>query len=321
MSFDVLNSACKYISKWLDLENIEEIAINRPGEICIRLSGKRIAPWVFEKDLDLTRDYLTDLLYIVANTYEIPFDPTLGSPVVFASLPEGHRFTGIVGRNVMYDTDDLQGGIAISIRKYRDGVNFGFGDYGLESGKKLTKMDKKETISIDDAYEKFMTIIQNREPLLISGATATGKTTFLNNIINELSEDLRIITVEDVRELVVKQRNHVHIVLSRTEQSNTFTYAQVIDLIVRMTPDTIIGGEISTENAAAIWELMGTGHNNFLASIHAESPIAAYNGFIDRITHTYPNLERSKLFDEMKNRLHVVQISREGNLRAVTDIV
>ncbi|MDR2934101.1 MAG: Flp pilus assembly complex ATPase component TadA [Rickettsiales bacterium] len=321
MSFDVLSSAMRYISKWLDLENIEEIAINKPGEICIRLAGKRTAPWVFENDADLTRDYLTDLLYIVANTYEIPFDPVLGSPVVFAALPQGHRFTGIAGRNVMYDNDDLQGGIAISIRKFRAGVDFGFEDYGLEIGKTLTKVVKKEAQYIDDAYERFMTIIKNREPLLISGATSTGKTTFLNNILGMLSPDLRIITVEDTRELIVKQRNHVHVVLSRTEQSNSFNYAQVIDLIVRMTPDTIIGGEISTENAAAIWELMGTGHNNFLASIHAESPMAAYNGFIDRITHTYPNLERSKLFEEMKQRLHVVQISREGNLRAVTDVV
>lgn len=321
MSFEVLTSTLKPISKWLDLENIEELAINKAGEIFIRLSGKRTHPWVFENDKDLSKDYLTDLLYIVANTYEIPFDPTLGSPVVFASLPEGHRFTGIAGRNVMYDNDDLQGGIAISIRKYRPGVAIDFEDYGLERGKELIKINKVKPEEIEDPYEKFMAIIKNREPLLISGATATGKTTFLNNILEILDPELRIITIEDTRELIVNQKNHVHIVLSRTEQSNTFTYGQVIDLIVRMTPDTIIGGEISTENAAAIWELMGTGHQNFLASIHAESPEAAFNGFMDRITHTYPNLERGKILAEMKEKLHVVQISREGNLRTVTEII
>ena len=57
----------------------------------------------------------------------------------------------------------------------------------------------------------------------------------------------------------------------------------MIDLVVRMTPDAIMGGEISTENAGAIWELMGTGHKHFFATIHAESVEGANEALIDRI--------------------------------------
>ena len=127
-------------------------------------------------------------------------------------------------------------------------------------------------------------------------------------------------TIEDTRELIVPHPNRVHITLSRTEQTNEFNYAKVIDLVVRFTPDAIIGGEISTNNAAAIWELMGSGHDNCLATIHAESSEAAYNAFVDRIMHTSPNIDRNKTIEEMKKKLRVVQINRDGNLRAVTEV-
>lgn len=321
MSFEVLKSALKNLSFWYEKDGIEEVAINRPGEIWIRQSGRKKNPWVVYEDERLSLSYLKDILFLIANTYAIPFDPDLASPLVFSDLPGGHRFSGIAGKNVLYDENDTTGGIAISIRKHRNDVDYKFSDWGLEKGVSLKKVDKKVVEEIKDPYEKMMTILANGEHLLISGATSTGKTTFLNNVLKVLDKEKRIITVEDTRELIVSQKNHVHLLLSRTQQSNSLTYSGVIDLIVRMTPDVIIGGEISTENAGAIWELMGTGHDNCLASIHAESPDAAYKAFIDRIVHTYPNIDRSKLMESMKERVHVVQISRDGNVRLVSEIV
>lgn len=130
----------------------------------------------------------------------------------------------------------------------------------------------------------------------------------------------RILTIEDTRELIVPHKNRVHIVLPRTDQTNTFTYARVIDLVVRFTPDVIIGGEISTSNASALWELMGSGHENCFATIHAENPEEAYKAFIARIMRTSPTIDREKTLAEMKDKLRVVQINRNGNIRAVTAI-
>ena len=165
-----------------------------------------------------------------------------------------------------------------------------------------------------------MLSIKRGDHILVSGATATGKTTFLNNLLKILDINKRILTIEDTRELVVPHPNRVHITLSRTEQTNALNYAKVIDLVVRFTPDAIIGGEISTSNAGAIWELMGSGHDNCLATIHAESSEAAYQAFTDRILHTYPSIDRKKTIEEMHQKLRVVQINRDGNLRAVTEI-
>lgn len=321
MSFKVLESVLRPLAYWYNQENIEEVAVNRSGQVWLRLRGKRAYPWVMYKDEKLTKEYLTDLLYIIANTYELPFDPVQGTPVVYATIPGDHRFSAVSGRNVMYDQDDLTGGVALTIRVHSDDVAFGLQDYGLKQGESLHKVNPlKDIQDPEDPYERLLLSIKRGDHILVSGATATGKTTFLNNLLKILDIHKRIITIEDTRELLVPHPNRVHIVMSRTEQTNEFDYSKIIDLVVRFTPDAIIGGEISTNNAGALWELMGSGHDNCLATIHAESSEVAYEAFVDRILHSYPTIDREKTIKEMHRKLRVVQINRDGNLRAVTEV-
>ncbi|MFI3242070.1 MAG: ATPase, T2SS/T4P/T4SS family [Alphaproteobacteria bacterium] len=321
MSFAVIESVLRPLSYWYNQDNIEEVAINRAGQIWLRLRGKRAFPWVMYKDEKLSKEYLTDLLYIVANTYELPFDPVAGTPVVYATIPGEHRFSAICGKNVMYDNEDLTGGIALTIRIHSEDVSFGLGDYGLKQGNKLHEINQLKKIKEPtDPYERLLLSIKRGDHILVSGATATGKTTFLNNLLKILDIHKRVLTIEDTRELIVPHPNRVHVVLSRTEQTNQLTYGKVIDLVVRFTPDAIIGGEISTSNAGALWELMGSGHDNCLATIHAENSTAAYEAFINRIAHAYPSINKDKTMEEMRRKLRVVQINRDGNIRAVTEV-
>ena len=222
----------------------------------------------------------------------------------------------------MYDEDDLTGGVALAIRLHSDDVAFGLEDYGMKQGQALKKLNPLKDIKIpDDAYERLLLYIKRGEHILVSGATSTGKTTFLNNLLKILDIHKRIITVEDTRELIVPHPNRVHLVMSRTDQTNKIDYSGIIDLVVRFTPDAIIGGEISTSNASGIWQLMGSGHDNCFATIHAESAQEAYLQFIKRImasTNGAVNVEQT--LDEMQRKLHVVQIQRMGNQRAITEV-
>ncbi len=320
-TYKVLESALRPLSYWYTQDNVEEVAVDHPGSIWLRLRGKRAFPWVEQIDPKLTREYLNNILYIIANSYDYSFEPTEGTPVVYATLPGGHRFTGISGRNVMYDNDDLTGGVALAIRVYKEDVGIEFKDFNLEQGERLRPLSKLANVEDpDDPYDRLLLSIRKGEHILISGGTATGKTTFLNNMIKLVDEHKRILTIEDTRELIVPHKNRVHIVLPRTDQTNGFTYPRVIDLVVRFTPDAIIGGEISTSNASAIWELMGSGHENCFATIHAENPDEAYKAFVARIMRTTPTIDRDKTLREMRDKLRVVQINRNGNIRAVTAI-
>jgi type IV secretion system protein VirB11 len=319
MSNLVLESLLKPLVEFYSPSFVEEIAINHAGEVWMRLNGGRV-PWVSYNSEILSKQYLIDLIHTVANIYERPFDPVHGIPVVYATLPGNHRFSAIAGPNVQYDENDVTGGVALNIRG--GGVKeTSFENYHLERGKKLLKVKARETNRPDDAYEKLMSAINDGSPILISGATSTGKTTFLNHMLTLIDQNSRVITVEDAREIRVPQKNRVHFVLSRTEQTNDFNYARLLDLVVRMTPDVIIGGEISTDNASVLWEMLGTGHDHFYTTIHAESAEAAYAAFADRILHTQPAYNRSELIAEMKKKIRVVQLSRDGTLRAVTEVV
>ena len=320
-TYRVLESALRPLSYWYNQDNVEEVAVDSPGGIWLRLRGKHTYPWHYYEDPKLTREYLNNILYIIANTYDYAFDPEQGTPVVYATLPGGHRFTGIAGRNVMYDNNDLTGGVALAIRIYREDLSISMSDFGIQQGARLRPLNRlKQVEDPDDPFDRLLLSIKRGDHVLVSGATATGKTTFLNNLIKLLDPHKRILTIEDTRELIVPHKNRVHIVLPRTELTNKFDYKRVIDLAVRFTPDAIIGGEISTSNAGALWELMGSGHDNCFATIHAESPEAAYKAFIGRILHSYPTTDREKTYREMKEKLRVVQINRDGNIRAVTEV-
>ncbi len=319
MSDVVLESLLKPLEEFYRPEFVEEIAINHAGEVWMRLNNAKV-PWVAYNSEALSKQYLVDLIHTVANVYERPFDPIRGMPVVYATLPGNRRFSAIAGPNVMYDDNDITGGVAINIRNHiaRD---TSFEKYHLRQGAELLKIKPRENTRPDDPYERLMSAINDGSPILISGATSTGKTTFLNHILTLIDKTSRVITVEDAREIKVPQKNRVHFVLSRTEQNNELNYARVLDLVVRMTPDVIIGGEVSTDNASVLWEMMGTGHDHFYTTIHAESAEAAYSAFADRILHTQPAYSRGELVTEMKRKLRVVQLSRDGSLRAVTEVV
>lgn len=319
MSNIVLESLLKPLEEFYKPSFVEEIAINHAGEVWMRLHGARV-PWVSYQAEALSKQYLIDLIHTVANIYERPFNPVHGMPVVYATLPGNHRFTAIAGPNVQYDERDITGGVALNIRG-SSAHDTSFENYHLKRGEKLLKVKPRLNSRPDDPYDRLMSAINDGSPILISGATATGKTTFLNHMLTLIDKNSRVITVEDAREIRVPQANRVHFILSRTEQSNDFNYARLLDLVVRMTPDVIIGGEISTDNAAILWEMLGTGHDHFYTTIHAESAEAAYAAFADRILHTQPAYNRTDLITEMKKKIRVVQLSRDGALRAVTEVV
>lgn len=319
MSNIVLESLLKPLAEFYTPSFVEEIAINHAGEVWLRLHGARI-PWVSYRAEVLSKQYLVDLIHTVANIYERPFDPIHGIPVVYATLPGNHRFSAIAGPNVQYDESDITGGVALNIRG-GGAPDTSFENYHLKRGQQLLRVKPRENVRPDDPYDRLMSAINDGSPIIISGATATGKTTFLNHMLTLIDQNSRVITVEDAREIRVPQQNRVHFVLSRTEQTNDFNYARLLDLVVRMTPDVIIGGEISTDNASVLWEMLGTGHDHFYTTIHAESADAAYAAFADRILHTQPAYNRTDLIAEMRKKIRVVQLSRDGALRAVTEIV
>jgi type IV secretion system protein VirB11 len=328
MQFAVLNAMLGKLTPYFTHPDVEEIAINRPGEVWLKRrrpkEGEDI--WHPLMDANLTFDYLERLCKVVANSNDQKFGAGADHmPVVYAALPGGHRFSSGMFRNFVYAEADTKGGVAMCIRQAPRGDSvISYEQYGLGEGVRVVAPPKfKDTKDQSkDDLDKLKQAINRGSHLIVSGATSTGKTTLLNRIITELDPKLRVATVEDTRELAVPHRNRFHIVLSRTEQTNKFNDAGAINFLTRATPDIIICGEISTENAKTIWELTGSGHGNMMTTIHAEDPESALKTFVQRMQHHDKNLNVEETIKEMRKRFTVVQIVRDHSTgrRRITHI-
>ena len=118
----------------------------------------------------------------------------------------------------------------------------------------------------DNDYNCLMKILERKEGLvLVTGPTASGKTTTLYAILNRLHSIHRhIITIEDPVEYRIPGMNQCEI-SSRTG----FTFADGLRSILRQDPDIILVGEIRDEETADItMRVAVTGHLVF-STLHA----------------------------------------------------
>ncbi len=292
--------------------------MNRPGEVWVKMAG---GGWQARLDPALTEDYVVILCQQLANVSGQVFHRRR-MPLLYTTLPDGHRFTAVVGSNVRYAMGDVQG-VAVTVRIFDPERRISLDRYGLKAKSALAAAPllHGQKRYDDSPLEDLLAAVRGREAILISGATSTGKTTFLNAIVQYLPSESRVLTVEDAREVVVPHPNRVHLVVSRTETTNGVDFMRVVDAVVRMTPDVIICGEIGISNAPGVFRLMTTGHTNFMATIHANSPEAALRAFYQNLAQTNPGIDAEAAIDIIGSAFgRIVQIDRLGGRRVVTAI-
>jgi pilus assembly protein CpaF len=116
--------------------------------------------------------------------------------------------------------------------------------------------------------------VKARLNIIITGGTGAGKTTLLNVLSGFISEEERIVTIEDAAELQMRQM-HVARMESRPPNIEGLGAVRIRQLVInalRMRPDRIIVGEVRGEEALDMLQAMNTGHDGSLTTIHANSP-------------------------------------------------
>lgn len=314
----LLFQALKPLQFYYERDEVEEIAINNPGFVWLKTGNG----WEKESAPEMDFKFVVALCRILANVSEQDFDKDR-VPILSATLPGGHRFQAMIGTNVRYDIGDTQG-ICLCIRRFKKEKRIRLEDYQLKPGQMIatpSKEHNKHARYSDTPFEDLIAAVEHGEAVLISGATASGKTTFLNALVEYVPHTKRVVTVEDTREIMLPQENRVHLVVSRTQGTNSVDYNHVLDSVVRLTPDVIIAGEISVGNVKAIYRLMTTGHSNFFATIHADSPEMAVRAFWQNLTQADLNLDPQAVLEIISCAFgRIVQIDRSSNQRIVTGV-
>jgi pilus assembly protein CpaF len=236
------------IERLLHDRTVSEIMVNGPDQVYVERNGK----------IALTKVAFLDeahLRHVTARIVaEVGRHIDESSPMVDARLADGSRV------NAVYPPLAV-GGPFLTIRKFaadpftlQDLISFGA----------LTSQ----------VGELLQACVQGRANVLVSGGASTGKTTLLNVLSSFIPTDERIITIEDAKELQLRQR-HVVSLESRptnTEGKGEVTIRDLLRNALRMRPDRIIIGECRSGEALDMLQAMNTGHEGSLTTVHANSP-------------------------------------------------
>ena len=176
------------------------------------------------------------------------------NPIVAARLADGSRVTAAIPP-VTLD------GPALSIRR--------FGGKVLSNDELLAN----QTLTAP-MLQLLGGCVRARLNMVISGGSGSGKTTLLNALSRFIPETERIVTIEDIAELMMQQ---THVVRLETRASNIEGQGAVAarDLMInalRMRPDRIIVGEARGPEALDMLQAMNTGHDGSMTTMHANSP-------------------------------------------------
>ena len=227
---------------------ISDILINGPKNIYAERGGK------MEKTNVEFRDnaHLLQIIDRIVSKVGRRVDETC--PMVDARLTDGSRVNAIIPPLAL-------DGAAMSIRR------FGSNPLKLEDLLNFKAFTPEMVMLLEGAMKARLNII-------ISGGTGSGKTTLLNTLSSFISNEDRIVTIEDAAEIQLQQD---HVVRLETRPPNIEGKGQVTatDLVkncLRMRPERIIIGECRGPETLDMLQAMNTGHEGSLTTTHANTP-------------------------------------------------
>lgn len=236
------------LEKLLSDDSVSEIMVVDPKTIFYERAGK-----LCKSDLRFTDE---SSVRAVIERIVTPLGRRIdeSTPIVDARLPDGSRVHAIIPPLALR-------GPAITIRKF--------------SKKRLQMSD---LIGFGALTERMATFLERsvkvRKNILVSGGTGSGKTTLLNVLSASISEEQRVLTIEDAAELRLDQ-SHVVPLESRPanmEGRGAYTIRDLVKTVLRMRPDRILVGECRGGEALDMLQAMNTGHDGSMTTIHANSP-------------------------------------------------
>lgn len=148
--------------------------------------------------------------------------------------------------------------------------------------KKATKIftfdDYVKTGMMTSGYRDYIDkAIAERKNILVIGGTGTGKTTFLNAVLDaiaKISKAHRIITLEDLPELQCSAEDYSPMfTMQETNGEKKIVYDMTMLLkdCMRRSPDRIVVGEVRDGAAYTMLKAWNTGHPGGACTVHADN--------------------------------------------------
>jgi pilus assembly protein CpaF len=278
--------------------SISDILINGPKSVYVERRGK------LEKTAVTFRDnsHLMQIIDRIVSKVGRRVDEVC--PMVDARLQDGSRVNAIIPPLAL-------DGAAVSIRR------FGANPLRLEDLLNYKAFTPEMVMLLEGC-------IKARLNMIISGGTGSGKTTLLNTLSSFISNNERIVTIEDAAELQLQQD---HVVRLETRPPNiegkgAISATDLVRNALRMRPERIIIGECRGGETLDMLQAMNTGHEGSLTTIHANTPRDALARVETMVTMSGFDLPLKAVRQQVASAVDVIiQANRlQGGPRKITHI-
>ncbi|MCP4426454.1 MAG: CpaF family protein [Chloroflexi bacterium] len=265
-------------------DGVKEILVDRYNKIYIERHGKfEDLPHQFRDE-----EHLMEIIRRILTPLGKKVDET--NPMVDARLPDGSRV------NVVVPPIAIQGPSMV-IRMF--------------AGKPLTFEDLVGFGSFSQPIVDFLrACVEGRLNIVVSGGTASGKTTILNLITGLIPPDERVVTVENVVELRPSQTlKRIVRLESQAADPDGSGEVSVRDLVInamRMRPDRLIIGEVRGSEAIDVFQALNTGYDGSMFSMHAKGIHDALSRLETMVYMAMPSLPLLQVRQQMAAAIDLI---------------
>ncbi|MGJ3628492.1 ATPase, T2SS/T4P/T4SS family [Sphingomonas sp. MMS24-JH45] len=232
-----------------------DLYVNRAGEAWVERTGGTIERVAIPA---LTEDWLWQLAHQMARASHQGI--SRAEPLLSASLPCGTRVQ-VVAPPATRD------GFAIAFRRQTQShaLLADLAQGALFEGMTMTpapgdEADLARHYAADDHIAFLSAAVRARKTIVVSGGTASGKTTLVNALVGEYPPHERLVAIEDSAELDAGPRQCRRAIASRGETGEARVDADdLLQASLRLRPDRILLGEVRGGEALTFLRAVNTG--------------------------------------------------------------
>lgn len=306
------------LARFLGDPEVTEIAINRPGSVWVGRQGCRFME-AFDVP-NLTYELLESLAELTGSftSQTVSRDRPLLSASIPINLDEAtpDNLRGSYRIQIVMPPAVEDRTIAVCIRKHML-LDFSLADYGKQDAFEYVNRPAPDSEYSDQTllelyrqgnWQEFLRgAVRAHKNIVISAGTNAGKTTLLNALLKEIPDNERVVTIEDSREVRPPQKNCLHLLYSRGKQGETTVSAvELLQAMLRLTPDRPIMGELRGEEAYSYLELLNSGHTGSITTIHADSPSLMYDRLAQMVMRFGSPLNKDQIKEYARSLIQVV---------------
>ncbi len=228
-------------------ETVQEIMVVGPHLVYVRRNGK-----VQKTDCPFGDDqHLKRLINTMVRRAGVRIDPH--APMVDLRLPDGTQVTAVMPPNAVK-------GPTLTIRTpWRQDLS-------------LNNLIERGLLTQEMA-DFLISCVKARLNIVISGDLGAGRTTLLNALASCISEDKRIVTLEDCARLTLPQLQIISLEAPATSLEKGqpgLTMGDLVNTARRLRPDHLVLDECHGAEAFDLLQTMQNGHNGLLFTLYAQ---------------------------------------------------